>query len=186
MYKTFITINMLEPTKCYVGMTGTSSKYYKGSGKYFKKALSKYGSQNFKRVDLVNCESSDEAHYWEGFYIKTLKTLVIDGGYNISPLGGLKGAGSSPIKGKHNVPEERKERIRKSLTGKSKSKEHIENVKNALTGRTTKQRGVPISDEHKQKIKDSWKVRRVKYPMTNDTKNKISESLKKRCEYILK
>jgi len=172
MFKTFLTTNLLDPTMAYVGMTGRPNSNYKGSGIYFKRALKLYGKQNFVRVDLGTFETEDEAHYWEGFYIKTMKTLFPDG-YNLSPLGGCKGIGSSSQKGK-SIPVERRVRISETLTGKPHTKEHNENVRKALTGGTTKQKGVPKSDAHKKAIKESWILRKIQYPMTDETKQKIS------------
>lgn len=92
VFHTYFIQNNLYPEKCYVGMTKkTIESQYKGSGKLILKAIKKYGKQNFTRVDLGHFNYKDESHYWEGFYIKILKTEVKFGGYNISPIGGGTG-----------------------------------------------------------------------------------------------
>lgn len=39
-------------------------------------------------------ENKDEAHFWEGFYIKQYNTLVSNSGYNLSPTGGMEVSGT--------------------------------------------------------------------------------------------
>lgn len=104
MYTVYMTFNNLEPTKCYVGMTSGNNHNYKGSGLYINNAIKKYGKKNFTRCDLGHYDNYNECHYWEGFYIKTLKTLVEEGGYNLSPTGGITGGGI--------VAEESKQKMR--------------------------------------------------------------------------
>lgn len=87
-YYTYMTINNLDNTKCYVGITSKDDPRYKGSGVEIVKALREYGVCNFSKVYLGIFPTIQEAHYWEGFYIKLYKTEVKYGGYNISPKGG--------------------------------------------------------------------------------------------------
>jgi group I intron endonuclease len=94
-YYLYYTFKKDEPIKGYIGMTHYEiNSGYKGSGKYLKSAFKKYGTNQFRRIDLCEFNNIDECYYWEGFYIKYYKTLVSQGGYNISPKGGIKGAGS--------------------------------------------------------------------------------------------
>lgn len=89
-YYVYLTVNNLNPTLCYVGMTKNPIETgYIGSGTYFTKAIKKYGKKNFTRYDLGSFDDIYEANYWEGFYIKNYKTLKEKGGYNLSPTGGL-------------------------------------------------------------------------------------------------
>jgi len=134
MYKVFLTINMLDQTKCYVGMTGRTDKKassYKGSGKYFLSAINKYGEENFTRVDLGEFNNKDECHYWEGFYIKLYKTEVKYGGYNVSPTGGMQ------VSGKHSEMTKKQIGISnsKALKGKHLPKIVCEKIGNALRGK---------------------------------------------------
>jgi hypothetical protein len=87
-YYTFMTINNLDTTKCYVGISSHNRSNYKGSGVAISKALKELGAFNFTKQILGIFDSIEEAHYWEGFYIKMYKTEVKYGGYNISPKGG--------------------------------------------------------------------------------------------------
>lgn len=164
MYKTYITTNNLEPEKAYVGMTGTNNPNYLGSGRYFVKALKKVGKENFTRIDLGETEYADEAHYWEGFYIKVLKTMVNEGGYNICSQGGSVSKRHSEIS-KNKMSENRKDKakgipftaehrlkISEALKGKVRSKEHIANHSASLKGSVR-------SLESRKKQSDSLKGR---------------------------
>lgn len=56
IYKTTNLIN----GKYYIGMDTNNDPEYYGSGYIFKKALKKYGKENFKKEILVYCESYEE------------------------------------------------------------------------------------------------------------------------------
>lgn len=58
-----------------------------GSGKYFKRALNKYGTENFKKEILEICESEKAAFEREKFYIERVKAYSNDEYYNISSGG---------------------------------------------------------------------------------------------------
>jgi len=66
---------------------------YLGSGKALLLAFKKYGKENFTRRKLCFCDSVEEAHKKEAYYIKKYNT-VSPNGYNISPKGGLGCPGS--------------------------------------------------------------------------------------------
>ena len=82
-YSIYITQNLLYPEKAYVGMTARINDVnYLGSDKYLQKDIKTLGRINFNRTTLGEFSNWEEAHYWEGFYVKTLKTHVSYGGYN--------------------------------------------------------------------------------------------------------
>lgn len=141
MYTTFITINTLN-AKGYIGMTGGNSKYYKGSGKAFIKAIYKYGTEYFIRYNLGYTPYEDEAHYWECFYIKYLKTHISEYGYNISKTGGLY------YNGKHS--DETKQKMSKNCA--SKRPEVKEKLCKSLSGKNNPMYGKKHSEETKQKM----------------------------------
>jgi group I intron endonuclease len=90
----YLTTNKINGKK-YVGshIEKSSNDNYLGSGKYFKRALQKYGFDNFSREILEECNSIEEARLLEEQYIREFNTLDPDG-YNISPKGGLGYMGS--------------------------------------------------------------------------------------------
>lgn len=172
---TFLTMNMLDPTKCYVGITSTNNRNYMGSGNAIKKAFKEIGKRNFKRIDLGVFETIQEAHYWEGFYIRTLKTLVEDGGYNISPTGGT-------YNGKHS------EETCKKLRGKKRSKEVRKQMSESQRGKNNPMFGKHHKEESKQKCSKSMSghivsiLTRKKIGKSNIGKN-INKKILIKCPY---
>jgi len=110
-YSVYITTNMLN-NKAYVGMTNGHLKNYMGSDKILLNDLRIIGRKNFSKSFLFTSTDYKETHYWEGFYIRTLKTHVSQGGYNPSWNGGIY------------IPmtEEKKKNCSKGMMGKNKGK----------------------------------------------------------------
>ena len=109
IYKTTNLIN----DKIYIGQK-TSEIFiesYKGSGVILKKALNKYGEENFKVEILERCNSKDELDLAEKKWIEILKSTDNSIGYNIAE-GGQGG----------NLGEEVNKRISIALKGKPKYK----------------------------------------------------------------
>ena len=121
--------------KFYYGVhNGSNTDTYMGSGRLIKKALNKYGIDNFSKEILMWFDTMDEAYEYEGVVVNQ-KTVDNPMCYNLC-LGGM---GSSGFK--HS--EEAKKAISKSLIG------HKRNVGNKLS-KKTKDR---MSKAHKGKIK---------------------------------
>lgn len=119
----------LPTGKQYVGMHKSNflDDYYLGSGKILRKAIEKYGRQNFKREILEFHNNIEDAYKREEFWINKLNTLSPNG-YNISPTGGgqlpkwllkqigikvskkVRGSGNGMFNKKHT--EESKEKMR--------------------------------------------------------------------------
>lgn len=59
----------------------------------------------------------------------------------------------------------------KRKIGTHLSKESIERIKSSKIGKT-------FSDEHKKKLSDAWNKRKKNYPITNETRKKISDKVK--------
>lgn len=81
--------------KKYIGRCAKSiHSNYKGSGKYFKRALKKYGEENFTRQILKRCDSIDECKKWEQYYLDLYDAANDGNFYNIMPNshGGHHGA----------------------------------------------------------------------------------------------
>ena len=67
---------------------GSPESSYIGSGKHFKRAVKKYGIENFERTIIEHCDSPTELikreKYWLDFYQASTNPLF----YNISPNSG--------------------------------------------------------------------------------------------------
>lgn len=137
------TTNILTD-KFYVGKRVYRKKdddWYLGSGIYLKRAIEKYGRENFKKEILEWCNSIEELNQKEIFWIKQLNSTNIEIGYNIA-LGGQGGnLGEESCKKISNKlkgikrSEEFKKKVSKALKGKIKTSEHIEKLKQSLLGR---------------------------------------------------
>ena len=150
---------------------------YMGSGILIKKAITKYGIENFTKEYLAFCDNEDTLNYLEKFYIKKYKAREV--GYNLTDGGdgqlGVPRAGQNVgMYGKHHS-EETKQKIGEALKGKKRkpfSKEHKKRISVALSNRV-------VSEETKQKISEARKG--IISPMKGkhhsiETKNKISKS----------
>lgn len=85
----YITTNILNNKK-YVGMHSAVNvnNYYLGSGVLLKRAIKKYGKENFIKEVLCICETKEIAHENEKKFIEQHHTIQPNG-YNIHPKGGL-------------------------------------------------------------------------------------------------
>lgn len=81
IYKTTNLIN----GKIYVGKRQSSifDENYYGSGKYFKRALKKYGKSNFSREVLEWCSNLNDLLQQEKYWIDKLNSRDLNIGYNI-------------------------------------------------------------------------------------------------------
>jgi group I intron endonuclease len=178
----YIITNLIN-SKQYVGDHIDYSKLLKdnyfGSGKLIRKAIKKYGKQNFKKEILEQFSTKEEAFNAQEKYIQQYNTLQ-PSGYNISPKGGnqvyngMSEEGRKRLsefhKGKK-VLEETKKRLSESLKLAYK-----ENRKNKITSEITKEKlrqinlGKKLSNETKLKMKISQTGKKL----SNETKLKMS------------
>lgn len=84
---------------------------YLGSGVYLRRALEKYGEENFNRVILCECDSDEELNMKEEYYLKIVDAANNPLYYNITNSG-YKGG----LKGYHHTEE-----IKKVMSEKSKN-----------------------------------------------------------------
>ncbi len=73
--RVYIIENLLNGDR-YIGQTvktGKSYDDYYGSGLYIKRAVKKYGKENFNKSILCICNSKDQLNRMERLYIKLLK-----------------------------------------------------------------------------------------------------------------
>lgn len=107
----YLTTNLVNGKK-YIGLDSNNNPYYYGSGTIFKKALSKYGTKNFKKEILEYCKTKEELEDREIYWIEKYNAVESDEFYNI-----ING-GNTSLGYKHT-----KEFI-DSVTGRKLSKEH--------------------------------------------------------------
>ncbi len=158
VYKTINKIN----NKFYVGYDTKNDSTYLGSGKILKRAIEKYGRENFVKEILEKCNNEQELVKREIYWIDRLNATNKDIGYNIA-TGGNGGR----------LGDEVNEKRKKSLTGRKFSDEHKNNLSKSLSGRK-------LSDGHHKKIiesrknngkpwaSDQWKQNQAKFMKGNN------------------
>ena len=144
----YLTTNNIKG-KVYVGKYCGKQKSYLGSGIYIKRAIKKYGKENFSRITLEDgitdhdflCEREK---YWIAFYDSTNPEI----GYNLTEGG------------------------RGSL-GLEHSKESCRKISEANKGKNHPMYGKHLSEETCKKMRDAWKNRA---PIAEETRKKLSEA----------
>jgi group I intron endonuclease len=79
IYKTTNLIN----NKIYIGQDSKNNPNYLGSGLLLKKAIKKYGKDNFTKEILEHCYSKEELDTQEQYWISKFDSIDLDIGYNI-------------------------------------------------------------------------------------------------------
>ena len=171
-------ITNLLNNKIYIGKDTTNNDDYFGSGVLIKRAIDKYGINNFEKVILETCDSNGVLCDKEKFWINLLKSTDLTIGYNISN----GGDGGDTISNNPN-----KENILKKISESMKNRVFTEIHKEKLSKNhysTKYRKGKTYNDmygedstlEYKQKLKES----RNKYTTEKD---RLGD---KYDEYILK
>ena len=156
--------------KMYIGQTIKSLKIrinahiqFKGNT-YFKKAINKYGIENFKWDVLCECKDIDELNKMEEFCITFWDTFR--NGYN-ETTGGLN-------KARNKASKETRKKMSESRTGFK----HTDETKKKISESKI---GIIFSDEHIKNLSESHKG----IEHTEESKRKLSESLKNSEKYKL-
>lgn len=176
IYKTTNLVN----GKIYIGKDIKNDPTYYGPGQTLRKAIKKYGKNNFKKEIIEVCASNEELNLKEKYWISHLNSTNRDIGYNLT-IGGTGGDTFT-----HNP---NKEFIREKLRQISSKKTHSELTRKKISdlrsgkgngqyGKIPWNRGMPMSDEQKQKIREKNKDKFKGIPRSAEIKNKISNSLK--------
>lgn len=150
-YFVYLTTNFIN-NKQYVGEHSSEdfNDAYLGSGVAIKKALKKYGKENFSRKILETFKSKEEAFNAQKKYIQLFNTLS-PAGYNFSPTGGIGVPGS--------LSQESLQKMR-------------EGVSRSNLGKPSHRKGKNLSKNHKLNI--SLNHRRFQ---SQETRDKIQEAL---------
>lgn len=195
IYKTTCLIN----NKIYIGKhEGREDDGYIGSGKLFKRAVKKYGKENFKREILRRCETLHELKIWEHVYIKKYNSQETSIGYNIAD-GDVNTTEYNPTKRpevRKKISEYRKgkklsEETRKKISERNKGKKRSLETCLKISKNNVGFRGKRHTDESRKKMSYSLRGRLF----SEEHRKKLSESLrgvnnwskgKKRLEHSIK
>lgn len=177
-------ITNLVNNKIYIGKNLHNNPNYLGSGFLIKRAIKKYGKENFRKEIIEVCDK-EKANEREIYWIKKLSSTDLKTGYNITE-GGMGGDNFSNNPRKEEIrqgmkerftgeknpmfgkpwPEERKERVRLKLLGKKASEETKLKISISSKGENNSMFGV-CGDKHH----NFGKI------LTLEQKEKLSESL---------
>lgn len=191
IYKTTNLVN----GKIYIGKKkGEFTTSYKGSGKYLKNALNKYGVENFSVEVIEYCETLDiqneREKYWISYY-RNLDTPMYnianggDGGDLVTCLpdverikfknhiSELNKAGIIGNKGRY-LSEQHKKKIGAGNKGKIHNQDWINKQRQAVLGKTAWNKGLSIADERVRK----YARKPGTFHHSEETKQKLSMKLK--------
>lgn len=170
VYKTTNLVN----GKIYVGKTERSDLNYFGSGLLIRRAIKKYGVENFVRETLQECSTLEELNLAEIFWIWELGSTERSTGYNIASGGsggktrphpwnlGLKedpaitALRASKLRGRKQSQETIQKR---NATLKGIKRSELTNFKHRLL-----RLGVPLSEETKRKLSQTRKAQALANP----------------------
>ena len=191
-YIVYKTTNLLN-NKEYIGIHKTEKldDGYLGSGLAIKRAIKKYGEQNFKREILEFCSSYEELLDREKHYVNE-EWVCLKNTYNLKTGGQSSGLLSEESKLKisktlkekyskgeiiprktapYVATDEQKEKISKSLKDRYKEVEHHK-------------KGVEPWNKGKKGIQAAWNKNLKTGPISEEQKEKISKSLKDRYKEV--
>lgn len=180
----YITYNKING-KIYIGQRkGEYDKSYYGSGKYLKRAIEKYGVENFENRIIQWCKTKEELNEKEKYWIAKYNCNARNKfGYNIAS-GGSNGNIYEYMTDERKL--EVKLKISNSLKGNTRSKGKVrsektkQNISNSLKG-NKHLLGHKHSSETIEKMKENNKGENN--PMygkkhSEETRRKISEAIK--------
>lgn len=153
IYKTTNTLN----GKTYIGQDSNNNPNYYGSGLKIKRAIKKYGKENFKKEILEECDNITQLNSREIYWIAKLNTTDRKTGYNIS-IGGAEGD---------------REKGRKILIEKGRYQYWLEKYGAKEADIRHSNWKSKISKYQQEKMENGWSH-------TDESKKKIGESTKNR------
>lgn len=189
--------------KSYIGQTSKTMEVRfeqhvksKNSNSHFHRALRKYGRENFESEILeCNIETIELSNGREIFWIEYYDS--IENGYNMVPGGGcspgqaLKGKTYEEFYGPE-IAKEMKENISSHTAGRTYEEMYGEEGSKEKRLKMSKSRtGIKMNEEQKKNLRENhWSTKGVKNdwsvqpPHSEETKNKITESLNKTWDKI--
>lgn len=161
----YLTTNLINNKK-YIGKDSNNNPEYLGSGILLRKAIKKYGKENFKKEILETCSNTNDLNEKEKYFIKMYLAVESDDFYNIH----VGGDGGNLIAGKTN---DEKNEIFKKISESNKGK-----LKGVKRSPESIEKGVKtLKESIKNKKYIPWNVG-ISRPNSEDTKIKISHSKK--------
>jgi group I intron endonuclease len=169
IYKTTNLIN----GKFYVGKDVRNLNCYLGSGKLLKRAIKKYGKNNFVKEILEICNNLTDLEEREKFWIKELDS--INNGYNLTE----GGTGGDTFTNNSNK-EETRNKLKKRIVSEEVKLIRLNNLTPFQNGENHPNFGKKQSQETKEKRIMSFQKKGFNSPMegknhTEETKQKIRE-----------
>jgi hypothetical protein len=131
----YLTINKVNDKK-YIGMCTRSDNNYLGSGALLKKAIKKYGKENFERHILYETNNFEDLCEKEKQFIIDYDAVNNDEYYNIAD-GGHGGSPKTVENIWNNRTIEERENISKKISNTRKEKGLAKGEKNSMFGRST-------------------------------------------------
>ena len=146
----YVTVNMVNNKK-YIGQHACKKENdsYLGSGKTLKKAIKKYGRENFKRITLFRADSREILDEMEKKFISFFRATEREDYYNIAE-GGIT---TRALRGDNNPFF--------GVTGSAHPCYGRKHTQDELTRMSQSQKGktVIVSEETKKKISETMKAR---------------------------
>lgn len=178
--------------KIYIGKDTVSDKNYYGSGVLIKRAIEKYGIENFKKEILEECNTNNELCVKEKYWIEYYNSINRKIGYNISKGGdGGDTLSNNPnleiIKSK--ISSVRKGKKYEDLFSIDKVKQYKEKLSKStsirLKGKTLEELyGIEKAKEIKEKQSKTRKELNSKKPKTIKIKPTFEELEQKRIDKL--
>lgn len=198
-YTVYKTTNLLN-NKIYVGVHAVEDlkvdDEYMGSGIRLKRAVKKYGRENFKKIVLVSFEDLEAAYLAESMVVDE-EFIARSDTYNIIP-GGSGGTGKKMSEearlkmsiaklGKRRLPHSKETIAKMALAQQNRSEETKRKLAEAHRGMKRSENAKQnmwlakqnISEETKRKMSESAKN---KPPISEETRRKLSETSKAQWE----
>lgn len=170
------TTNLLNG-KIYIGQDSHNNPNYYGSGDLIKRAIKKYGIENFRKDVVEYCTSQEHMNEREIYWIACYNSVDRSIGYNITP-GGNKGPS------RKGCCDSEKTRMKKSLAqrgnkanlGKHWSDETKEKLRKAMIG-NQHTLGVYPSEETRKKMSLARKGKKLS--LSEEGREKLSITARK-------
>ena len=167
MYTVYKITNKING-KYYIGVHKTMDPYddYMGSGIAVKKAIKKHGKQNFSKEILLTTECKEEAYKHE--HVLT-ENYIVSNTYNMK-RGGVGGfTRENALKGNASALAKL---TKKQLSENGKKGYVAANIDPIECGRKggLANKGKPKSEEHKQKLRETWIRKKLEWTSSQAVK----------------